>query len=110
MNVVVTGASAGIGAEIARAFVKQGHRCMLAARRVEKLNELASELKSTASESVNTAQLDVTDNESVDAFCRQALAAFDGESEFQGLVLQRVAQRNMLRRWSSHACDGGRWT
>ena len=41
---LVTGASSGIGAEIARELARRGHGLTLAARREERLRELAEEL------------------------------------------------------------------
>lgn len=44
MTVMVTGASAGMGAATARRFVDEGHRVIATARRRDRLNELAEEL------------------------------------------------------------------
>jgi len=41
---LITGASAGLGVEFARQLSKRGHRLVLAARRKERLDELAKEL------------------------------------------------------------------
>src|SRR5918994_7582469 len=41
---IVTGASSGIGAELARALARRGHNVGLVARRRDRLEELAKEL------------------------------------------------------------------
>ena len=66
MIVLVTGASAGFGKEIARRFVQEGHRVIAAARRVERLRRLQEELGEFG-EALLPLCLDVTDKASVDA-------------------------------------------
>jgi uncharacterized protein len=41
---LITGASAGIGAEMARIFASNGHRVALVARRADRLERLAGEI------------------------------------------------------------------
>jgi NADP-dependent 3-hydroxy acid dehydrogenase YdfG len=62
---VVTGASSGIGAATARALAKDGFHVVCAARRRERIEELATEIGGTA------IVLDVTDAASVAAFAPQ---------------------------------------
>ena len=58
MIILVTGASAGIGAAVVRAFVARGDRVIAAARSAEKLSALVEEL---GAENVHALRLDVTD-------------------------------------------------
>jgi uncharacterized protein len=44
---VITGASAGIGAELARVFARKGHELVLVARREDRLRALAEEIAAT---------------------------------------------------------------
>ena len=63
MIVLITGASAGFGEEMARKFIRHGHRVIAAARRVERLEKLYQEL----GDKLLPIGLDVTDKASVDA-------------------------------------------
>jgi short-subunit dehydrogenase len=58
---LVTGASSGIGAEIARALARRGHGLALAARRVDLLEELASELRGASGARVEVLSCDLGD-------------------------------------------------
>lgn len=62
---VVTGGSAGIGAAAARALAKDGWHVVVAARRLDKCEEIAKEIGGVA------AELDVTDQVSVDKLAAQ---------------------------------------
>lgn len=72
--VYIAGASSGIGAATALWFAAAGHPVALAARRVDKLQELADRIVADGGEAVVTA-LDVTDEDSVGASFAQATAA-----------------------------------
>lgn len=71
---LVTGSSGGLGANFARVLSQAGARVVLAARRLEKLEALASEIRENGGEAL-AVQMDVTDPASVDA----AFAKIQGE-------------------------------
>jgi NADP-dependent 3-hydroxy acid dehydrogenase YdfG len=73
--VLITGASSGIGAGLARAFAREGARLVLLARRKEKLNELATELKAGGTELIVVTG-DVTCDGDVEAAVAQGIAQF----------------------------------
>jgi serine 3-dehydrogenase len=75
-TVLVTGATAGIGAACARAFARQGARLIVTGRRSERLEALAADLTASHEVDVYPATLDVRDRAAVDSLGRQ-LAALD---------------------------------
>ena len=74
-TVLITGASAGIGAACARAFAAAGARLVLTARRRERLDALADELRRAHGTECLPLALDVRDREAVFA----ALGGLPGE-------------------------------
>lgn len=70
--ILITGASSGIGAGIARELAASGAILLLGARRVDRLQALASELQQQGAE-VEVAPLDVTSRTSVQQFAEVAL-------------------------------------
>ena len=64
--VLITGASSGIGAACAKVFANAGAKLILAARRLERLQELV-ELSDTTSVQFHLLQLDVSDRSAVES-------------------------------------------
>ena len=63
---LTTGASSGLGAEMARQFAARGHDLALCARRTERLEELAAELRaSNPGARVDVRALDVNDDAAI---------------------------------------------
>ena len=75
MIVLVTGATAGFGAAMARVFVKNGHKVIAAGRRVERLEALAGEL----GPNLLPVKLDVTDKSAI----QSALAALPADRIYE---------------------------
>ena len=65
-TVLITGASSGIGEACARAFAGEGCRLVLAARRLDRLEDLAAELRRDHGVEVLVGELDVRDRTAVD--------------------------------------------
>src|SRR3954454_7847987 len=77
---LVTGASSGIGAEIARGLARRGHGVTLAARREDRLRELAGEISDEHSVRAETVSVDVSDPDA-----RKKLKA---DIEERGLIVE----------------------
>jgi short-subunit dehydrogenase len=77
-TIVVTGASAGIGAGIARRLGADGHRLVLAARRPQELQTVAADAELAGAERAIAVQTDVTERAEVEALRDAAISAFGG--------------------------------
>ena len=80
-NVLITGASSGLGAEMARQFAAIGHSLALCARRRDRLDALAGELRAAyPHQTFVVRELDVNDNDAVFRVfdeCAEALGGLD---------------------------------
>ena len=101
MIVLITGATAGFGAEMARKFVKNGHKVIATGRRKERLADLATELGAALLPVV----MDVTDKHSITA----ALASLSPEWQEIDVLINNAglalgtesAQQSSLEDWET---------
>jgi short-subunit dehydrogenase len=105
-TVVVTGASSGIGTELARGLARRGYPLLLVARRRDRLEELAEELGGQHSVAVEVLPLDLGDAESrgqlaerlkgdpIAGLCNSA--GFGTSGVFHTLPLERESQQVTL--------------
>ena len=73
---VVSGASSGLGVQMATAFARQGADLLLLARRVERLEELAGKLTKEFGVKVVPCRCDVTSTSDIEAAAELALEKF----------------------------------
>lgn len=78
-NVLITGASSGLGAEMARQLAASGHHLALTARRVDRLEALRTEILAQHPDvEVVVHALDVNDHEQVFAVFKKAISDLGG--------------------------------
>jgi short-subunit dehydrogenase len=73
--ILITGASSGIGAAVARLFCQRGWRAVLAARRADRLQELVQEIQVGGGEALSF-PTDVTDMDQLQRLVKAALDRF----------------------------------
>ena len=76
-SVFITGASSGIGAELAKLFAREGAKVALTARRAHKLDSVSKEIHDAGGTAIAIAA-DVTDRESLDAAAARTIEEFGG--------------------------------
>ena len=74
--VLITGASSGFGEEAARLFAKEGCKVVLAARRLEKLQQLAAEIQSDGGEAI-AIPVDVNQKAEIEVMVQTALDLYE---------------------------------
>jgi len=78
-RILITGASSGLGAGMAKVFAERGHDLALTARRVDRLDALATELTASyPAQTFVTTALDVTDADRVPVVFRQCADRLGG--------------------------------
>lgn len=105
-TVVITGASSGIGTELARGLARRGFPLLLVARRRERLDDLAGQLGNEYSVAVEVMPLDLSDrvarakladrlrNESIAGLCNSA--GFGTSGVFYTLPIERESEEVVL--------------
>jgi len=100
--VFITGASAGIGAATALAFAPEGVRLLLAARRGDRLAEVAAHARERGAEAVHTFELDVRDRQAV----QRAIDALPQEwAEIEVLVNNAGLSRGLEKLYTGNIND-----
>jgi len=74
--VLITGASSGIGAELARNFAKEGAKIALISRSVKELEAVAAECLKLGSSRAEVFNCDITDNAQTNTAMKAAVASF----------------------------------
>ena len=75
-TILITGASSGIGEAMARHFAREGARLLLCARRLERLQALAEDLRASHESDIHVFALDVRDRLAVEALPQSLPANF----------------------------------
>ena len=106
-HILITGASSGIGAALARQFAKAGARVSIVARRVDRLTTLADQLKAEGAAAITVIRADLVETDAVEhvlAETRRAFGPVDvlvnnaGVGEYGGFAGQNLDDLDRLTR------------
>ena len=76
-KILITGANAGIGLQVAEDLVKAGHHVILACRNLEKAQQASEHLKAIGQGQVDLIQLDLNSLEKVNQAANEVLSKYD---------------------------------
>lgn len=99
---IITGASSGIGATIARYLANEGANVVLAARRKKNLDAIAAEINSKENGQALAIATDVANQSEVEAMVQQAIEAFGPISIYvnnAGLMLDAKVRNGKVDAW-----------
>src|SRR6266540_2457251 len=74
--ILITGASSGFGEDAARLFAKEGCKVILAARRLEKLQQFAADLQSAGGEAI-AIPVDLNEPAEIDVMVQTVLDLYE---------------------------------
>lgn len=99
---IVTGASSGIGAAIAKQLAMEGANVVLAARRKDKLEEVVKEINSLGNGQALAITTDVSKQDHIDVMVNHAVEAFgkiDIYVNNAGLVGDGIVRKENVKAW-----------
>ena len=91
---VVSGASSGLGQQMALAFARQGASLAILARRVERLEEFKPKLEKTGAAKVVAYKCDVTDSKNINEVAKKVEKEFGRVDILLNCVLLKKYKKN----------------
>ena len=99
---IITGASSGIGAAIAKELASEGANVVLAARRTDKLNEMEQEIGAQGSGKALAVKTDMANKGEVEELVKKATEAFGAVDIFvnnAGQMLSATVRSGKVEEW-----------